>query len=527
MQKPIILILSASNNNIIGINNNIPWNIKNDMMRFKYYTTIGNIVNDDIMINNIMDKEESNTISNVVIMGRKTFNSINNKPLKNRLNIVITSKYEQMENNENLIFLSNIKNAIYYANLLPNINNIWIIGGSSLFNDIKQINYQYIMLTKILKNIDMPTNNSDCSILSNIFFDEINMNTNIIYQSKHTCLESNIDYEFINYKQKNNIITTNQEQNKNNYEIPYLNLLKNILISGDFRKTRNGFTWSDFGSQLIFDTKFGFPLLTSKKISLRIIFEELMFFIRGLTDNKILKNKNIHIWDGNTTEEFIKNNNIKHENGQLIEENDMGPIYGFQFRHFNAQYDRPNNIENEKYYSNKGVDQLKKVISDLQNNPFSRRILMTSYNPVQAENAVLYPCHSIVIQFYAKSSINNTLKISVKMYQRSADLFLGLPFNIASTALLLYIVCDYLNINTNQNKYVYEPDNVILTIGDTHIYQSHIDAVLTQLQSTVYNFPSLKINHNKEIKNIEDYEFDNIELTDYKAEKIIRAKMIV
>ena len=293
----------------------------------------------------------------------------------------------------------------------------------------------------------------------------------------------------------------------------------------------------------------GFPLLTSKKVPLKIIFEELMFFIRGYTDNNILINKKIHIWDGNTTKEFIESNNKKYEDSdKYLETNDMGPMYGFQWRFFNAQYDRICNQSTTEYYkANSKCDQLQKVINELQTDPFSRRIIMTTFNPEQVSNGVLYPCHSIVIQFYAKTDPNNptNLLLNIKMYQRSADLFLGLPFNIASTALFLHLICDHLNrLNTlaelssvtesnneskfNQRPYTYTPSKVILTLGDTHIYQSHIDAVLTQLQSNIHDFPILKINHeeNNPINSIELYEWSNIELINYKADKIIKAKMI-
>ena len=362
---------------------------------------------------------------------------------------------------------------------------------------------------------------------------------------------TNTDIEFILYK----LITSTDKfyQIQKSYigdlvispEKQYLNLLKSILSDGEFRQTRNDFTWSDFGSQLEFNLINGFPLLTSKKVPLRIIFEELMFFIRGYTDNKILKEKNIHIWDENTTESFIKSNSKTYEDSEkLLETDDMGPMYGFQWRYFNQKYDKVSNPYTKEYYKSKPNpdfkhdfkhDQLQKVINDIRTDPFSRRIIMTTFNPEQVSNGVLYPCHSIVIQFYAKTDPNNPNKLllSIKMYQRSADLFLGLPFNIASTALLLYLVCDHLNQlaqadSTIKKSYTYEPSKVILTLGDTHIYQSHLNAVLTQLQSKTYPFPKLNIKHeeNNPINSIESYEWSNIELIDYNADRMIKAKMI-
>jgi thymidylate synthase len=206
----------------------------------------------------------------------------------------------------------------------------------------------------------------------------------------------------------------------------------------------------------------------------------------------------------------------------------MGPMYGFQWRYFNALYKCPNNEENKIFYETLGIDQLYKVINELLNDPFSRRILMTSFNPQQVDNGVLYPCHSLIIQFYCTQKDNNlksdnNLNVSIKMYQRSADLFLGLPFNIASTSLLLYIICNYLN--NKSNDYIYHPDKVIITLGDTHIYQSHINAVLTQLQNKPKIFPKLTIKINNH-ENITDYIFSDMLLENYNHCGVITSKMI-
>jgi thymidylate synthase len=589
--KTINFIMAISSDNVIGINNQIPWKIKEDLKHFKSLTTYN---------------PNENIISNMVIMGVKTFESIGLKALSNRLNIVLTSKYESMVNQPNLIFLSNLSNAIFYADICTNIKTIWIIGGKQLFESIDYIKPDNVYLTKIHKNYSNMVTASETETnlikINDSFFNSLTNNYKVETTNKISSLDSvdstNTDVEFILYK-----LITSTKRKMNEYvgtesigtesvgtesvgtesvgtesvgtesvgtesvgtesvgtesveteairteflvspEKQYLNLLKSILSNGEFRQTRNDFTWSDFGSQLDFDLKNGFPLLTSKKVPLRIIFEELMFFIRGYTDNKILKEKNIHIWNENTTESFIKSNLKTYENSEkLLETDDMGPMYGFQWRYFNQKYDRVSNPDTEEYYKSKSNfnadfkhDQLQKVINDIKTDPFSRRIIMTTFNPEQVSNGVLYPCHSIVIQFYAKTDLTNpnNLLLSIKMYQRSADLFLGLPFNIASTALLLYLVCDHLNQlnqlnkSTKKTSYTYKPSKVILTLGDTHIYQSHLNAVLTQLQSKTYPFPKLNIKHevNNPINSIESYEWSNIQLIDYNADRMIKAKMV-
>jgi len=465
MNKQINYILTSSSNHVIGLNNNL-----------EFFNKL--------------------TINDMVIMDSNTFNS-----LENCLNIVISSKYEEYQNQPNLIFLSSIENAIYYGQINPSINNIWIIQNCIFIDEqIDKIKPDNIYIKSEIN-------------LSDQFFKYIeeNYNDEILLKCNY------FHYTIINKE-------INQEKYIIHPEYNYLNLLKNTLLNGNFRATRNDYTWSDFGSQLEFNMIDGFPLLTTKKMPFKMIFEELMFFINGYTDNKILKEKNIHIWDLNTTSEFIESNKKYYQiPDKLLEKDDMGPMYGFQWRHYNANYDKTNNVENEIFYHNLGIDQLDKVINELLNDPFSRRILMTSYNPEQVEHGVLYPCHSLIIQFYCTQTIDNNLKVSIKMYQRSADLFLGLPFNIASTALLLNIICDFLN--KKSNNYIYHPNRVIITLGDTHIYQSHINAVLTQLQNQPKNFPKLAIKINGH-NNITDYTFNDMILEDYHNCGLIKAKMI-
>jgi dihydrofolate reductase/thymidylate synthase len=567
--KPINFILAISSDNVIGANSQIPWKIKEDLKYFKSFTSFDPNASHNKWLkeNNIkidpLFVQSSSVIRNMVIMGLKTFESIGSKPLPNRLNVVLTSKYEEMSNKDNLVFLSNISNALYYGNICPNIKTIWIIGGKQLFESINDIKPNNVYLTKINMTLSHMTNKIQ---LDNTFFEYLEQN----YKVKSTDSDSDSASEdFFSVEAKQEVlpyyktickdlisntdvevefITYNIKKTESTYDdliddicpavIPekqYLNLLKNVISYGEFRQTRNDFTWSDFGAQLEFDLIYGFPLLTSKKVPLRIIFEELMFFIRGYTDNKILKEKNIHIWDSNTTKSFIESNNKRYsDSDRLLETDDMGPMYGFQWRYFGSKYDRISNPLTAAHYKSATDlkhDQLLKVINELRTDPFSRRIIMTTFNPEQVSNGVLYPCHSIVIQFYAKTDpINSTnLLLSIKMYQRSADLFLGLPFNIASTALFLHLVCDHLNrLNQPNKSYTYVPSKVIISLGDTHIYQSHLDAVLTQLQANIYNFPILRIRQevDKPITSIESYEWSNIELLDYKADKMIKAKMI-
>jgi dihydrofolate reductase/thymidylate synthase len=288
-------------------------------------------------------------------------------------------------------------------------------------------------------------------------------------------------------------------------EEQYLKLLNKILLNGDYRNTRNSETYSLFCEHLKLDLREGFPLLTTKKMFIRGIIEELLFFLRGETDSKILEDKNVNIWKGNTSRYFLDSLNMNNRKEGL-----MGPMYGYQWRFFNAKY----NEENGKNLEN-GIDQLENVINLINNDPYSRRILLTSYNPCQSDKGVLYPCHSVICQFYCDSNNN----LDMFCYNRSQDIFHGVPFNIASSSLLLMIIANI----TNRN-----PRYLNISMGDVHIYKSHLDSVKIQLERIPYKLPKLLIN--KKIENLNDIEnlnFNDFELIDYISHPAIKVDMVV
>jgi thymidylate synthase len=243
----------------------------------------------------------------------------------------------------------------------------------------------------------------------------------------------------------------------------------------------------------------------------RGIFEELMFFIRGNTNTKILEEKGVKIWKDNTTRTFLDNVGLNH-----YQEGDMGPMYGYQLRFFNANYKDCNDN-----YLNKGVDQLKYVIDTILKDPFSRRIIMTTFNPAQVNEGCLFPCHSLMIQFYIREE-NDIYYLSQQNYIRSNDIFLGNPYNIASFALMSYLLCHHLNYITKSNKY--KPDMLYITLGDYHLYKNHYEAAQEQINRTPYPFPQLNIKNYHD--NIEDYEYEDIEMINYMSHPAIKTKMI-
>jgi thymidylate synthase len=302
-----------------------------------------------------------------------------------------------------------------------------------------------------------------------------------------------------------------QNQINNIEEHKYLKIMENLLNDGNMTEGRNGFTYSKFGEIIRFNLKNSFPLLTTKKMFFKGIFEELMYFIKGQTDSNILANNGIKIWEKNTTREFLDNMDLKYEVG------DMGPMYGFQWRHFNAEYNGM-----DKSYENKGFDQLVYVLNELKTNPHSRRILMTTYNPAQASEGVLFPCHGISIQFHTHK-IGDVYSLNISQNQRSCDYFLGVPFNIASYALLNYMICHVLN-NDPECKYKFEPGQLIMFLGDYHLYKVHTQQAQRQTLRTPYKFPTLHFKKN--INNIKDFKLEDIEISGYECYPGIVAEMV-
>lgn len=287
----------------------------------------------------------------------------------------------------------------------------------------------------------------------------------------------------------------------------YLELLRYVLNNGDYTENRNGQTISKFGVLLKFNDINNFPLLTTKKVFFRGVLEELLWFIKGSYDAKELQNKNIHIWDGNSSREYLDNNGFTNYN-----EGELGPIYGWQWRTFGKKYRNNGDIF--------GIDQIKYVITELEKENNSRRAIISAWNPLQLNEMALPPCH-ILYNFY-----KNKNGLSCLMTMRSSDLFLGLPFNIASTAILTTIISKILEINVNE---------IAISITDAHIYNEHIDAVKEQLNREIINnncklnikkkCPGKNAEINEKVKWINDLVYDDFELIDYKFHPTIKAQM--
>lgn len=283
----------------------------------------------------------------------------------------------------------------------------------------------------------------------------------------------------------------------------YLELLKKVIQFGSPRQTRNAETISLFGESVEFDLSYGFPLLTTKKMFFNGIVKELLWFLNGKTNVNELKEQGVHIWDGNTTREFLDGIGLHH-----YPEGCAGPIYGYQWRHFNAPYDVYTMMPNGS-----GFDQLMFCIKELQTNPTSRRMVMSGWNPCQMSQMCLPPCH-VLYQFYVEGD-----RLSCQMYQRSADLFLGLPFNIASTALLVTLIGTLTG---------YKPGKIRICIGDAHIYKTHVDNVFTQIKRIPLPFCQIHIDHfvSDPETQIKEWKAEHVHLIGYQSHGRLSSAMI-
>ncbi len=289
----------------------------------------------------------------------------------------------------------------------------------------------------------------------------------------------------------------------------YLELCEKILKEGTYKEDRtNTGTYSMFGAQMRFDLKDGFPLLTTKRVHLKSIIHELLWFIKGDTNIKYLVDNDVRIWNewpyeifkkssdynGESIEEFVEK--IKMDDEFAKKHGNLGPVYGKQWRNFGS--------------GENGVDQLGQVIKQIKENPTSRRLIVCAWNPLEIDQMALPPCHSL-FQFYVNDS-----KLSCMLYQRSADLFLGVPFNIASYALLTMMVAKVCDLELGE---------FVHTLGDVHIYSNHVEQINKQLSRTPRELPQMKILNDR--KNIEDFVFEDFELVNYNPYKGIKGKVAV
>ncbi|KAK2660574.1 hypothetical protein Ddye_007107 [Dipteronia dyeriana] len=488
------VVVAATRDMGIGKDGKLPWRLPSDLKFFKELTVTTS------------DPGKKNAI----VMGRKTWESIPSKyrPLPGRLNVVLTrSGSFDISTDENVVICGSIMSALELLAQAPYlllIEKVFFIGGGQILRDsLNAPGCDAIHITEIETSMECDT-----------FIPAIDCSLFHPWYSSQPLMENGIRFSFVTYARVKNLaigtttasseLEGNGSSNYNKFEVKnftflpklilekhdefmYLRLVKEIISSGNQKddRTRTG-TLSKFGCQMKFNLRKSFPLLTTKKVFWRGVVEELLWFISGSTNAKILQEKGIHIWDGNASRDYLDSIGLVNR-----EEGDLGPIYGFQWRHFGASY---TNMHAD--YSGEGFDQLLDVIGKIKNSPDDRRIILSAWNPSDLKLMALPPCH-----MFAQFHVSNG-ELSCQMYQRSADMGLGVPFNIASYALLTCMIAHVCSL---------VPGDFIHVVGDAHIYKNHVRPLQEQLQKLPKPFPILTINPEK--KDIDSFAASDFELT--------------
>jgi thymidylate synthase len=287
-------------------------------------------------------------------------------------------------------------------------------------------------------------------------------------------------------------------------EEQYLALIRTIFFRGSMEEGRNGNVKSIFGNMLRFSLKDGvWPLLTTKKVAWKACFHELMWFLGGKTDNRLLQSKGVHIWDANGSREFLDSRGLNKNR-----EGDLGPVYGMQWRHWNTPYD-----DCETNYTDEGIDQIQYVIDQLKNpeTRSNRRLIVTAWNPEQIDEMALPPCH-VLMQFHVRE---NTY-LSCALYQRSGDVGLGVPFNIASYCMLTHLMAHHCGLVA---------EDFVYFLGNSHIYENHMEVLKEQSDRVPLDPPRIRIREVRE--KIEDYVLEDIEwLQPYESHGSLKMDMV-
>ena len=435
------------------------------------------------------------TKDGVIIYGRKTYESLplTRRPLGDAINVVLSNeypKYQVMTNNK-LIFTNVFGISNNLINAYPD-KQFWVIGGLSVYQSLGNM-CDMITIVHLDKTVPSP---------KMYFVDILPLYEIQGFTEKRYSVDEKCNYRILHLKR-------NPTSPSLLHESQYLNTLRNLIIDGQARDDRTGVgTISTFGGQQMYDVSQYLPILTTKFVPLTIIIKELLWFLRGDTDAKILQKDGVKIWDGNSSREFLDNRGLQH-----YEEGDLGSIYSFQWLHFGAEY---KNCKTD--YSGKGFNQIEYIIDLLKNDPFSRRILMSSWSPPDLEKMALPPCH-ILFQLYVEEDPNTSVRyVSGHLYQRSSDYFLAANYNLVSYTILLYILC---------KKVGYYPRKMFMSFGDLHVYKNHLDQVKIQLGRNPRPQPILQLSDSIATKSFAEMTVNDFELIGYFPQPAIKAPMAV
>lgn len=491
------LILLRDNANIIGIDDKLAYRIPEDLQSFQKIT-----------------QECTSGKQNAVIMGRLTWESLPEKsqPLPGRLNVILSRTSENLTDlkkheSQSILVRNNLSSVIIELQLRSNIEQIFIIGGGQIYQQALQLNdIDKIYITQVESNLTSEHCENNHQIIYGPYlgsqYSPISSGQIKTSQGKIYCKNNKYESTFLNYRFMIFQNTLKISSQKKHPEYQYLDLLKEVITKGHRRETRNAFTYSIFGHRMEFDlSQQIIPILTTKRVAIKTAIKELLWFISGDTSNETLQKNGVHIWDGNSSREYLDSLGMT-----ARKEGDLGPVYGFQWRHSGAKY-----VDFQSDYRGQGVDQLQQAVDMLKENPFSRRNIVCAWNPSDLSEMALPPCH-LMFQWYVEE--NN--RLSLQMYQRSGDSFLGVPFNIASYSMLIHMVAWVTGLT---------PGRFIHIIGDFHAYEEHLEAIQEQLEREPYPFPT--VHFKRPISNINDFNLEDIEIKDYQCHKTIKAKMVV
>jgi dihydrofolate reductase/thymidylate synthase len=527
--KNFDIIVAMDSDGLLGVKEygsySLPWPVlKEDVNFFKTKTTT---------------TSEPNQV-NAIILGWNTWLSLPIIYKKNpkRINIVVvrnSNYYKFSSNNET--YVDTFVDALKETERINNLDKVYVIGGAAIYSEalahpslrnlyVTHIKHHYPKKNVIEQKIffpirpdkikmcaksgilDIKKSESIHDINTNISYKIVTYSTAQIYATTKAFHENYCYWEKVQRTQ--NIAYNPIEISiDNDWEYQFINLIKEIMNTGIYKNTRNAITKSIFGYQLKHDLSKGFPLLTVKRTYPRLIFEELMWMIRGQTNVKLLQEKNVRIWDKNSTKSFLEKNGLPYQEG------DIGPGYGFQMRHYGADY-----IDCLTDYSGQGVDQLAECINLINNDPHNRRIIMNLWNPTDTNKMALAPCHIIYnfgVDLYDKPDpiTGHRGRLNCHLLQRSWDVVLG--WNSSTAALLTYLMANHCNL---------DPGFLVHSITDAHLYKQHIDSggIDDLLKRTPRNLPTVKIICKK--NNIDNYMYDDLVIENYYPSPPIRFGMI-
>lgn len=453
------VIVCTTENGGIGKNDAIPWSDPEDMAYLKAATTA------------------VTGTGNVLIMGYHTWKSIG-RELPGRISVVITKSHIGEHKDAGA---TKFRPDLHAALEEFKNHNIFIFGGEAIYKE-------YLMWhTPDVIHHTIHQEKHECDR----FFP-----SHLVDWTKFT--STTVRTGSLSYTVRYDVLDNKEEKE-------YLSLFDKIISSGNKRSDRTGTgTMSTFSERLEFDIQHGvIPVLTTKKVAFKTMAKELLWFMSGSTNSKLLEAQGVNIWKGNTSAEFLAKRGLPYQEG------DLGPGYGFQWRHAGAKYEGM-----AADYSGKGVDQLQIMVDTLKKDPFSRRILLSAWNAADLDAMALPPCH-LMYQLYVTEKDGQKF-LSAQMYQRSCDSFLGCPFNIASYALLTHIIAEIVGM---------KPSKLTMVFGDYHIYLNHIDQVKEQLSRKPYPFPKIKFN--RHLTSIDDVKLDDFELVGYRCHPALKAEMSV